>query len=102
MRASTAYFVGAGSIVVAIAVGLGGGIVAGNIMHPIAPKQGPDTSKMERRAEPVAATTDGERAVGTRRIRHRFAGLRCADRCACAGAGRSKARRAKHSRPRLK
>jgi len=46
MRASTAYFVGAGTIVAAIAIGLGGGIVAGNIMHPIAPKQGPHTSKM--------------------------------------------------------
>lgn len=57
MRASTAYFVGVGSIVAAIAVGLGGGIVAGNIMHPIAPKQGPDTSKMGRRAEPATATT---------------------------------------------
>ena len=32
MRASTAYFVGAGTIVAAIAIGLGGGIVAGNIM----------------------------------------------------------------------
>ena len=50
MRASTAYFVGAGTIVAAIAIGLGGGIVAGNIMNPIAPKQGPDTSKMAQRA----------------------------------------------------
>ena len=60
MRASTAYFVGAGSIVAAIAIGLGGGIVAGNIMHPIAPKQGPDTSKMAQRAESSAtpATTN--------------------------------------------
>jgi hypothetical protein len=57
MRASVAYFVGAGTIVAAIAIGLGGGIVAGNIMHPIAPKQGPDTGKMAQRAEPVAATT---------------------------------------------
>jgi hypothetical protein len=54
MRASTAYFVGAGSIVAAIAIGLGGGIVAGNIMHPIAPRQGPDTGKMAQRAEPAA------------------------------------------------
>ncbi len=54
MRASTAYFVGAGTIVAAIAIGLGGGIVAGNIMNPIAPKRGPDTSKMERRAEAAA------------------------------------------------
>ncbi|MBR0954005.1 hypothetical protein [Bradyrhizobium canariense] len=57
MRASTAYFVGAGTIVAAIAIGLGGGIVAGNIMHPSAPKQGPDAGKMAQRAEPVAATT---------------------------------------------
>ena len=39
MRASTAYFVGAGTIVAAIGVGLGGGIVAGNIMNPVTPKQ---------------------------------------------------------------
>lgn len=51
MRASTAYFVGAGSIVAAIVIGLGGGIVAGNIMNPIAPKHGPDTSKMAQRAD---------------------------------------------------
>jgi hypothetical protein len=55
MRASTAYFVGAGTIVAAIAIGLGGGIVAGNIMNPIAPKQGADTGKMAQRAE---ATTN--------------------------------------------
>lgn len=51
MRASTAYFVGAGTIIAAIAVGLGGGIVAGNIMNPVTSKQGPDTSKMAQRAE---------------------------------------------------
>lgn len=59
MRASTAYFVGAGTIVVAIAIGLGGGIVAGNIMNPVTPKQGPDTSKLAQRTEtPVTATTN--------------------------------------------
>lgn len=57
MRASTAYFVGAGSIVAAIAIGLGGGIVAGNIMNPIAPKQGPDTSKMAQRSGAAGAAT---------------------------------------------
>lgn len=57
MRASTAYFVGAGSIVAAIAIGLGGGIVAGNIMNPVAPKQGPDTSKMAQRAEAASPAT---------------------------------------------
>ena len=58
MRASTAYFVGAGTIVAAIAVGLGGGIVAGNIMNPVSPKQGPDTSKMAQRADAKPATTN--------------------------------------------
>ena len=54
MRASIAYFVGAGTIVAALAIGLGGGIVAGNIMNPVTPKQGPDTSKMAQRAEAAA------------------------------------------------
>ncbi|MET4203579.1 hypothetical protein [Bradyrhizobium sp. LA6.12] len=64
MRASTAYFVGAGTIVSAIAIGLGGGIVAGNIMNPVATKQGPDTSKMAQRAEaakPVTTNAPSER-----------------------------------------
>lgn len=56
MRAATAYFVGAGTIIAAIAIGLGGGIVAGNIMNPISPKQGPDTSRLEHRAHPKVAT----------------------------------------------
>ncbi len=56
MRAATAYFVGAGTIIAAIAIGLGGGIVAGNIMNPISPKQGPDTSRLEHRAQPEVAT----------------------------------------------
>lgn len=54
MRASTAYFVGAGTIIAAIVIGLGGGIVAGNIMNPVAPKQ--DTSKLAQRAEAAATT----------------------------------------------
>ncbi|UWU93350.1 hypothetical protein [Bradyrhizobium sp. CB1015] len=59
MRASTAYFVGAGTIIAAIAIGLGGGIVAGNIMNPVASKQGPDTSKVaQRTATATPATTN--------------------------------------------
>jgi hypothetical protein len=61
MRASTAYFVGAGTIVAAIAIGLGGGIVAGNIMNPIAPKQVSDASKLERRAASVTTNARSER-----------------------------------------
>lgn len=38
MRASTAYFAGAGTVVVAIAAGLGGGLLLGNIMSPPQPK----------------------------------------------------------------
>ncbi|OKO83671.1 hypothetical protein [Bradyrhizobium sp. AS23.2] len=57
MHASTAYFVGAGTIVAAIATGLGGGIVAGNIMNPSAPKQGLHTSKIEWRADAAAPAT---------------------------------------------
>lgn len=38
MRALTAYFVGAGTVVVAIAAGLGGGLLLGNIMSPPQPK----------------------------------------------------------------
>ncbi|MDA9424937.1 MULTISPECIES: hypothetical protein [Bradyrhizobium] len=56
MRASTAYFVGAGTIIAAIAIGLGGGIVAGNIMNPVASKQGPDTSKVTQRTGGPATT----------------------------------------------
>jgi hypothetical protein len=64
MRVSTASFVGAGTIVVALAIGLGGGIVAGNIMAPVAPREGPDTSKLAQRtgvaAEPVKTGVPSE------------------------------------------
>ncbi|MGY8661520.1 hypothetical protein Q3C01_04030 [Bradyrhizobium sp. UFLA05-109] len=56
MRALTAYFAGGGTIVAAIAVGLGGGIVAGNIMNPIAPKHDSDTAKLERHEGAMATT----------------------------------------------
>jgi hypothetical protein len=56
MRASTAYFTGAGTILAAIAIGLGGGLVAGNIMHPVKSRIGADPGRMERGSEPVAVT----------------------------------------------
>ena len=50
MRASTAFFAGAGTVIVAIAAGLGGGLVMGNIMSP---QQGHHAfSRFERRAAP--------------------------------------------------
>ncbi|WP_027575436.1 hypothetical protein [Bradyrhizobium sp. WSM1743] len=64
MRASTAYFVGTGTIIAAIAIGLGGGIVAGNIMNPVAPKQGPDAARVAQRTEaptPATANAPSER-----------------------------------------
>ena len=51
MRISTAYFAGVGTVIVAVAAGLGGGYLAANIVNP--PTQA--VSKLERRmsAEPI-------------------------------------------------
>src|SRR5687767_3982692 len=51
MRTSTAYFAGVGTVIAAVAAGLGGGYLAANIAHP--PVQA--VSKLERRmsAEPI-------------------------------------------------
>ncbi|MDE5455775.1 hypothetical protein GWE18_23635 [Bradyrhizobium sp. CSA112] len=55
MRTSTAYFAGVGTVVVAVAAGLGGGYLAANIVSP--PVQ--TVSKLERRmsAEPIPVST---------------------------------------------
>jgi len=55
MRISTAYFAGVGTVIVAVAAGLGGGYLAANITHP--PLQ--TVSKLERRmsAEPIHVST---------------------------------------------
>jgi hypothetical protein len=55
MRTSTAYFVGAGTVIVAIVAGLGGGLLIANIVSPTPAKQGIEVSLMERRkaSEPV-------------------------------------------------
>ena len=56
MRTTTAFFAGAGTIAVALAVGLGGGLLISNIVSPHAPKQGAELSKVERRTtDPVPA-----------------------------------------------
>ena len=49
MRTTTAFFAGAGTIAVALAAGLGGGLLISNIVSPHAPKQGAELSKVERR-----------------------------------------------------
>jgi hypothetical protein len=55
MRTSTAYFVGAGTVIVAIVAGLGGGLLIANMVSPNPAKQGTEVSLMERRkaSEPV-------------------------------------------------
>ena len=56
MRTTTAFFAGAGTIAVALAAGLGGGLLISNIVSPHAPKQGAELSKVERRTtDPVPA-----------------------------------------------
>lgn len=55
MRTSTAYFAGIGTVVAAVAAGLGGGYLAANVVNP----HEPGVSKLERRmsATPIPATT---------------------------------------------
>jgi hypothetical protein len=52
MRASTAYFAGAGTVVAAIVGGVGGGLLIADMIHPKSPKQGTEMSRLERRMSP--------------------------------------------------
>jgi hypothetical protein len=56
MRTSMAYFAGAGTVIVAIVAGLGGGLLIANTVNPKPDKQGTEVSLMERRkaSQPVA------------------------------------------------
>jgi hypothetical protein len=49
MRASTAYFVGAGTVIAAIVVGLGGGLLMANIVSPNSPRNGTEMTRLEQR-----------------------------------------------------
>ena len=64
MRTSTAYFAGLGTVVVAVAAGLGGGYLAANIVSP----HEPGVSKLERRmsATPIPATAAPSEPVAYR------------------------------------
>jgi len=54
MRTSTAYFAGLGTVIVAIAAGLGGGLLVANIVSPNEPKSGTEMTRLERRmAQPI-------------------------------------------------
>jgi hypothetical protein len=52
MRTSTAYFAGAGTVIVAIVSGIGGGLLIANMVNPQTAKQGTEMSLMERRKLP--------------------------------------------------
>jgi hypothetical protein len=52
MRVSTAYFAGVGTVVAAIVGGVGGGLLMADMIHPKNPKQGVETSRLERRMSP--------------------------------------------------
>jgi hypothetical protein len=52
MRASTAYFAGAGTVVMAIVAGVGGGLLIADIISPKSPKQGTEMTRLERRMSP--------------------------------------------------
>jgi hypothetical protein len=59
MRTSMAYFAGAGTVVVAIVAGVGGGLIMADIVSPKSPKQGTEQTLLERRMppKPVEAAT---------------------------------------------
>jgi hypothetical protein len=60
MRMSTAYFAGAGTVVIAVAIGLGGGLLMAEMMNPRVPT---DTARLERRTAPQPAPTPAPSAV---------------------------------------
>ena len=50
MRSAMAYFAGAGTVIVAIGAGLGGGMLISSIVSPQQPKQGSsELTRLERR-----------------------------------------------------
>ncbi len=57
MRASTAYFAGAGTVIATIVAGVGGGPVIADMISPKSSKQGAEMTRLERRmsAEPIQA-----------------------------------------------
>ena len=57
MRAATAFFAGAGTVVVAIGAGLGGGLLLGDIMSPQQPKHpSSEVTRLEQRSSPQPIT----------------------------------------------
>ena len=52
MRASMAYFAGAGTVLAAIVAGVGGGLLVADMISPKSPKQGTELTRLERRMSP--------------------------------------------------
>ena len=67
MRASMAYFAGAGTVIAAIVGGVGGGLLIADMISPKSPKQAAELTRLERRMSPEPISGRG-RAVGTRAI----------------------------------
>ncbi len=65
MQTSTAFLAGAGTIVAALAIGLGGGFLAANVMNPKTPKQGAEASRLERRISPEAAAAGAQQPAAS-------------------------------------
>src|SRR6202171_5114592 len=53
MRASMAYFAGAGTVIAAIVGGVGGGLLIADMVSPKSPKQGVEQTRLERRTSPA-------------------------------------------------
>jgi hypothetical protein len=58
MRAATAYFAGAGTVIAAIVGGVGGGLLIADMISPKSPRQATEMTRLERRMspEPIPAT----------------------------------------------
>src|SRR5437868_436218 len=66
MRATSAFFAGIGTVVVAIGAGLGGGLLLGDIMSPQQPKyQSNEVTRLEQRGSqaPILASKDASQPV---------------------------------------
>jgi hypothetical protein len=65
MRASTAYFAGAGTVIAAIAGGVGGGLLIADMVSPKSSRQGAEQTRLERRMspEPIPAANEPSEPV---------------------------------------
>src|SRR5712691_8439789 len=65
MRASMAYFAGAGTVIAAIVGGVGGGFLIADMISPKSPKQAAELTRLERRMspEPIQATIEPSEPV---------------------------------------